>query len=79
MEEPSFWIELVKTFGLPTVLLVATAVVLYKKDQWIQDKFTSILERSSECIANNTSALNSNTATNTKVLEALEKRQPGSI
>lgn len=79
MEDPSFWIDLVKTFGLPTALLVIVAVVLYKKDQWIQDKFTGLLERTTECITNNTNALNSNTATNNKVLDVLEKRQPGSI
>lgn len=79
MEEPNFWIELLKTFGLPTVLLFVCGYILYETQTWIRTKLTDLVEKCIGAITENTSALKSNTEMAAKVHETLNKRQAGSI
>ena len=73
------WIELLKTFGLPTVLLIIVGYILYETQTWIRTKLTELIENCVKAITENTSALRLNTEMASKVHDALDKRQPGSI
>lgn len=78
-QEANTWIELLKTFGLPTVLLFIVSYALWDIVKWIRTKLTDLVEKCANVISDNTSALRDNTISNERVVSALDKRHPGSI
>lgn len=70
--EPAVWMEFMKTFGWPLVFLAIVGFIYFKTNQWIQNTLVGLVGEVKGTISTNTEAMK-------KVLEALDKRQPGSL
>lgn len=78
-QDPNFWVDLLKTFGLPTVLLLAVGYVLYETNIWVRGKFTDLVEKCAVALSDNATAFRENTEMTRKIHDVLDKRQPGSL